>query len=99
VSQTVKKEAPNRVLKSEREAEVREKQNKEFCLFDKGGRKGKRGLVALAIIPALGRLRQEHCKFEASLSCITRPCLKQKRKKKRTRDLGWKCQENDNKET
>jgi hypothetical protein len=29
-------------------------------------------------IPALGRLKQEDCKFKASLSYITRPCLKKK---------------------
>jgi hypothetical protein len=28
--------------------------------------------------PALGRLRQEDCKFKASLGCIVRPCLKNK---------------------
>jgi hypothetical protein len=29
-----------------------------------------------SVIPALGSLREEDCKFEASLSYIIRPCLK-----------------------
>jgi hypothetical protein len=47
----------------------------------------------IAIIIALGRLREEGNKFEASLGCIVRPCLKKrvknqkKKKRKRNRPL------------
>jgi hypothetical protein len=33
------------------------------------------------VIPALGRLRQEDLKFEASLGCIAKPYLKKTRRK------------------
>jgi hypothetical protein len=36
----------------------------------------------MPVIPALGRLRQEHCKFEASLDYLARPYFKKKKKKK-----------------
>ena len=40
--------------------------------------------VYMAIIPALRRLRQkDHFKFKASLSCIVRPCLQKRGKRKR----------------
>jgi hypothetical protein len=35
----------------------------------------------MLIIPALGRLRQEDCKFQPSLVCRVGPCLKKKRQK------------------
>jgi hypothetical protein len=31
-------------------------------------------------IPEFGRLRPEDCKFQASLGCIVRPCLKKKKR-------------------
>jgi hypothetical protein len=37
-------------------------------------------LVAILIILALGRLRQENGEFEASLGYMVRPCLKGRRK-------------------
>jgi hypothetical protein len=37
----------------------------------------------MLVIPALGRLRQEDCKFEASLSYTMKPCLKKTHKKKK----------------
>jgi hypothetical protein len=37
------------------------------------------------MIPALGRLRQEHPELEASLGYIERHCLKKKKKKRRRR--------------
>jgi hypothetical protein len=33
----------------------------------------------MLVIPALGRLREEDHKFEASLGCIARPHLKKKK--------------------
>jgi hypothetical protein len=33
------------------------------------------------VIPALGRLRQEDCEFEASLDCMARPVSKKQQKK------------------
>jgi hypothetical protein len=33
----------------------------------------------MLVIPAFGRLRQEDCEFEVSLSYITRHCLKKKK--------------------
>jgi hypothetical protein len=41
--------------------------------------------MVVAAIPTLWRLRQENCKFKASLSCMARPCLnKQKQPTKKT---------------
>jgi hypothetical protein len=40
--------------------------------------KGKLGLVGMPVIPALRRLKQEYCKFQASLGYIAKPCLKKK---------------------
>jgi hypothetical protein len=40
-------------------------------------------LVHMAIIPALGRLRQEDHEFKASLGCLVRPCLKKSNQKKK----------------
>jgi hypothetical protein len=37
----------------------------------------------MLIIPALGRLRQEDCKFQPSLVCRVGPCLKKKKKDKK----------------
>jgi hypothetical protein len=50
----------------------------------------------ILVIPALGRLRQDHLEFEASLSYIVRPCLKNTKKKKIERKLCskyiiWPC--------
>jgi hypothetical protein len=36
----------------------------------------------MSVIPALGKLRQENCKFEASLGFIVRACLKKQNKAK-----------------
>jgi hypothetical protein len=33
------------------------------------------------VIPALGRLKQEDCKFQVSMGYIVRPCLKTKQNK------------------
>jgi hypothetical protein len=35
------------------------------------------------VIPALGKLRQEDCEFQASLDYTVRSCLKKKKKKKK----------------
>jgi hypothetical protein len=37
-------------------------------------------------VPALGRIRQEDCKFEVSLSYIAIPCLKRERERERERE-------------
>jgi hypothetical protein len=37
-------------------------------------------------VPALGRIRQEDCKFEVSLSYIAIPCLKRERERERHRE-------------
>jgi hypothetical protein len=39
-------------------------------------------MVAMPVIPALGRLRHEDHDFKASLSYIVRPCLRKKKPKK-----------------
>jgi hypothetical protein len=36
----------------------------------------------MLVIPACGKLRQEDCEFEASLSSIARACLKKKKKER-----------------
>jgi hypothetical protein len=41
----------------------------------------KPGMVCMPAIPALKRLMQEDCEFEASLDFIVRTCLKEKKKK------------------
>jgi hypothetical protein len=40
----------------------------------------------MPVIPALGKLRQEDCKFEVSLVYIMRSCLKQTKTKKERKE-------------
>jgi hypothetical protein len=40
--------------------------------------RGAQYIVVKVVIPALGRLRQEDLKLEASLDYIVRPCLRKK---------------------
>jgi hypothetical protein len=42
----------------------------------------------IPVIPALGKLRQEDCKLEASLYYKVRPCLKKKQREKKNH-LKW----------
>jgi hypothetical protein len=42
-------------------------------------------MVMHTYIPALGRMRQEDCKFEASLGYTGKPRLKKEKKKKKAR--------------
>jgi hypothetical protein len=42
--------------------------------------KGDNLRVYMVIIPAFSRLRQQGCRFEASVGYIVRPCLKKKKK-------------------
>jgi hypothetical protein len=37
-------------------------------------------MLHIPVIPALRKLRQDDCKFKASLGYITTPCLKKKKK-------------------
>jgi hypothetical protein len=32
----------------------------------------------MPLSPELGRLKQEGCKFESSVGCVVRPCIKRK---------------------
>jgi hypothetical protein len=38
------------------------------------------------IIPALRKLRQEECEFEASLGCVAKHCFKKKEKKEERKE-------------
>jgi hypothetical protein len=49
------------------------------------------GAVAMPIIPALERLRQEDHKFKASLGCIAKPCSKTQRKNQQNKTEGEKA--------
>jgi hypothetical protein len=44
------------------------------------------GVVALALIPTLGRLRQEDHEFKVNLGYMVRPCLKKRKKRKEKKE-------------
>jgi hypothetical protein len=45
----------------------------------------------MSVIPALGRLRQYACEFQANLGYIARPCLKKKKKEKKNNKTHKVC--------
>jgi hypothetical protein len=50
------------------------KDNQTYCYLETG---------YVPIIPVLGSLKQEDCKFEVSLGYVVRPCLKQTKPKQK----------------
>jgi flagellar biosynthesis/type III secretory pathway protein FliH len=56
-----------------------------LCLKKKRIKKRSQAWWCTSVIPAPGRLWQEDCKFEDSLSYIARPCLTERRKERNER--------------